>query len=93
MGHATRDVVWTETAATMLDRAIEAVASISELARDDFMFDVFTAADELVKFADDGRLVPELSSWAIREVFVGGFRLQYHLTSERAEILSLCPRR
>jgi plasmid stabilization system protein ParE len=93
MGYATRDVVWTDTAVTMLDRAAEMAASISEATRDKLVVDVLDAAAELVRFADDGRLVPELSSWAIREVFVGGFRLQYHLTGDRAEILSLCPRR
>jgi plasmid stabilization system protein ParE len=93
MGYASRDVVWTEHAATMLDSAVELVAQDTELARDDFLFDVMNAADELVRFADDGRVVPELSSWRIREVFVGRFRLQYHLTQERAEIVALCPRR
>ncbi len=36
-----------------------------------------------------GRVVPELSDPAIREVFVGSYRLVYRILAHRVEILAL----
>jgi toxin ParE1/3/4 len=88
-----RDVVWVPNAHKMLDEAIVFISSWSSTAADDFIVDVFNAADTLYEFADAGRAVPELGRRDIREIFVGQYRLQYRLDPDQAQIVAFCRER
>ena len=46
-------------------------------------------ARSLDRFAERGRVVPELRDAAIREVFVGSYRLVYRILLNRVEVLAL----
>ena len=89
MAYLQRSVVWAPNAYWMFDEALAFIASGSKIACENFLDDVFHATDQLGKFADDGRVVPELRRRDIREVFVGRYRLQYRVGRERVEIVAL----
>jgi toxin ParE1/3/4 len=75
MAARVRDVVWAESARDALDAVVEYIAQDSRQAAVQVLDDALDAGASLASFADRGRVVPELSDPAIREVFVHKYRL------------------
>jgi toxin ParE1/3/4 len=77
-------------------RAIERVAEIAEhiaidrpMAADEWVEEVFGAAERLHSFPESGRVVPELQRPEIREVVHRGCRLIYRVDFDRISILTV----
>lgn len=84
-----RRVVWTQQGRLTLEEAIDYVAKNSISAAQGILVEVLDAATSLSLMGERGRIVPELNSPAIREIFVNRYRLIYEVYSDRVEILAI----
>jgi toxin ParE1/3/4 len=74
-----RTVIWTETALRDLDQAAEFIARDSKFYAAAFVREARQAARSLKRFAERGRIVPEVGQPEIRELFVRRYRLVYRI--------------
>lgn len=74
-----RTVTWTETALKDLDQAAEFIARDSKFYAAAFVREARHAARSLKRFAERGRVVPEVGKPEIRELFVRRYRLVYKI--------------
>ena len=88
MAHRRRDVIWTLQAQVMLDEAIRYIAEDSLPAAQRMLERALEAAASLATLSERGRIVPELETPAIREVFVGRYRLIYEVKETKIEVLA-----
>jgi toxin ParE1/3/4 len=79
MAARVREVIWAESARDALDAVIGYLAQDSEQNAARVLDEALRAGASLATFAERGRVVPELSDPAIREVFVHRYRLQYEV--------------
>ena len=86
-----RSVTWTESAADEFDAAAEYRAQTSRVFASSFAQEIRSASSSLTRYAERGRVVPELDDPAIREIFVKGHRLIYRIAGERVWVLGLVP--
>ncbi len=84
-----RSVEWTNRAWSDLEQAADYIAQDSPNYAATLLAQARDAARSLDRFAERGRIVPELRDAAIREVFVGSYRLVYRILPNRVEVLAL----
>jgi toxin ParE1/3/4 len=84
-----RRVVWSYEAVSDLEALAEYIAKDSPFYAAAFVREVRDASRSLNLFAERGRIVPELSSAKVRELFVKAYRLIYSMESDRIVILGL----
>lgn len=84
-----REVEWTAAAWRDLEDTAEHIAKDSRHYAATLVREMRDAARSLSRFAERGRMVPELHDPDIRELLVGNFRLIYQLKQERTFILAL----
>jgi len=84
-----RRVGWTEAALEDLSATAEYIARDSVRYAGGFVREAFEASDTLTEFANRGRVVPEFDDQAIREIFLGSYRLIYQVSTERVFIIGL----
>jgi toxin ParE1/3/4 len=84
-----RVVVWTPAARDCLDEILQYIAADSPLAAAKVLEVVLAAAESLSLFSDRGRIVPEMGSRSIREIFVYRFRIMYQVSSSDVRILAV----
>jgi toxin ParE1/3/4 len=84
-----RAVVWTPSARDCLDEILQHIASDSPVAAAKVLDVVLAAAESLSVFSERGRIVPEVGSRSIREIFVYRFRLMYQVSSSDVRILAV----
>ncbi len=83
-----RTVTWAHRAWADLERAADYIAQDSPHYAAALLGQARRAARSLDRFAERGRVVPELGSVEIREVFVGSYRLIYRIQENRVEVLA-----
>ncbi|MCX6840811.1 MAG: type II toxin-antitoxin system RelE/ParE family toxin [candidate division WOR-3 bacterium] len=83
-----RTVVWSETAWHDLEQVADYIAQDSRHYAAAFVREVRDAARSLATFAERGRIVPELSDPAVRELLVGRYRLMYRVTAATVQIVA-----
>lgn len=81
-------VVWSEQANRQVDEAVAYIARDSLQAAQRVLADALDAASSLQTMAERGRIVPEVGTPAIREIFVHRYRLIYEISSSEVEILA-----
>ncbi len=81
-------VVWSEEAKKLLDEAVAYIARDSLQAAQRVLAEALDAASSLQTMAERGRIVPELGTPAIREIFVQRYRLIYQISDPEIEILA-----
>ena len=84
-----RVVVWTPAARDCLDEILQYIAADSSSAAAKVLEVVLAAAESLSLFCDRGRIVPEMGSRSIREIFVYRFRTMYQVSSSDVRILAV----
>ena len=91
MADRSREVVWTRAALDCLDEILATIAEDSpKMAQRAFL--VFESnAESLSDLANRGRIVPEVDSTTIREIFVYRYRLIYQISSSEVRILAVIP--
>jgi toxin ParE1/3/4 len=81
-------VRWTETAWLDLEEVANYIARDSRYYAATFVDEVRSAARPLATFANRGRVVPELSDPAVREIFVSRYRLIYQVTADSVNVIA-----
>jgi plasmid stabilization system protein ParE len=66
---------WSEQASHQVDEAVANISMDSPLAARRLLADALDAASSLQTMAERGRIVPEVGSPAIREIFIQRYRL------------------
>lgn len=84
-----RRLKWTESAWADLEEIAEYIARDSRYYAAAFVRELRTAASSLADLAERGRVVPELESPSIREIFVQRYRIIYKVSSETVFILGV----
>ena len=84
-----RRVVWSDSAWHDLEQVADYIAIDSHHYAAAFVREVRDAARSLQTFAERGRVVPELSDPAVRELLVGRYRLMYRLTESTVQIAAI----
>ena len=82
-------VIWAYAAEEDLEAAASYIHRDSPVYAVSFVDRVLEAGRSLNKFADRGRVVPELRDRSIREIFIYSYRLIYRIEDDRISILAL----
>lgn len=83
------EIVWTLQAVEDLESITEFIAEDSPYFASLFAADILESTDRLMRFPLSGRMVPELSNPAIREIIFGNYRIPYRVKSDGCEILTV----
>lgn len=81
-------VIWSEPAATDLERVVAYIFDDSPAYAVAFYNKVKESSRTLSQFAERGRVVPEYNDTRIREIFIHRYRLIYEIKDEEIIILS-----
>jgi toxin ParE1/3/4 len=84
-----RKIVWSYEAVADLEALAEYIARDSTFYAASFVQEIRDASRSLARFAERGRVVPELSNSKIRELFIKDYRLVYDIEKGRIVILGL----
>jgi toxin ParE1/3/4 len=82
-------IKWTPQAADDLETIAAYIADDSPHYSRLFILKIISAIDRLERFPEIGRIVPECSDPAIRELLLGNYRVVYRLKSGFIEILTI----
>ena len=88
MGSGRRQIVWSKAAAAALDEAVAYVSQESASAALQLLEKAFTSAASLAEYAERGRIVPEIGSPTIREIFVFKYRLMYAVAESEVQVVA-----
>ena len=83
MGSGRRKVIWSDQARAALDEAVAYVSQDSQSAAIRLLEAALDAGASLAELAERGRIVPEVGSPKIRELFVLKCRLMYEVTERQ----------
>ena len=89
MAGGKRAVVWTPAARDCLDEALKYIAADSPAAAEKVLEVVLAAAESLSVFSERGRVVPEVGTRSVREIFVYRLRVMYEVSSREVRILAI----
>ncbi len=88
MGSGRRQAIWSDQARAALDEAVAYVSQDSQFAAIRLLEAALDAGASLAQLAERGRIVPELGSPKVRELFVLRDRLMYEVTEHQAHVLA-----
>ena len=88
MGAGRRQVIWSDQARVALDEAVAYVWQDSQSAAIELLEAALDAGASLADLSERGRIVPEIGSPKIRELFVLKYRLMYEVTEHQVQILA-----
>ena len=83
-----RRVTWTREALRTLEEILEYIAGDSPEGASRVLEQALSAGGSLATLAERGRVVPEMASPTVREIFVYRYRLIYRVSSSSVEILA-----
>jgi toxin ParE1/3/4 len=81
-------IVWTQSAVEELTSALEYIERNSPLAAGRIADEVAEACQQLSRFPQSGRRLPERPAEGVRELILRPYRLIYRIRDEDVEILS-----
>lgn len=81
------EVIWSPQALQDVDSIAAFIAKDSDHYASLFILDVLQSVDRLSDFPESGRIVPEISNPAIREVIFGNYRVIYRIGKNSVEIV------
>lgn len=84
-----REIIWSYEAAADLKALAEYIGKDSAFYSAAFVQEIVDVSRSLGRFAERGRIVPELSSPEVRELLVREYRLIYSIEKSRLVILGL----
>jgi len=83
------NVIWSAEALYELDQIERFIAQNNPQRASEFIETLLQSGDSLADHPDKGRVVPELSIAAFREILIGHYRLIYYRSAERIDILTV----
>lgn len=84
-----KNVIWSDEATTDLEGIADFIARDSAFYATIFIQEILDASKSLSELSKRGRIVPEVGSDNIRELFVREYRLIYSITTSKIVILGL----
>ena len=84
-----KQVIWSYEAATDLEALAAYIAKNSTYYAAAFVQEILEASRSLDVFSERGRVVPELGSPSIRELFIREYRLIYQIEASQIVVLGL----
>ena len=82
-------VVWSATAQFRLEEIYSWIAADDKEAAARWIARIIDRADQIATFSMSGRVVPEFNMPQIREVMEGPYRIIYHISADRIEVLTV----
>lgn len=82
-------IFWSPLAVERLGNLFEYISKDDNLAAHKMIEKIFKKVENLSKFPERGRKVPEANREEIREVFVSEYRIIYRVESKRIFVLSI----
>ena len=84
-----KTIEWTDLAIQDLDIIHEYISKDSVNNSNGFIDELFRNVDELNKFPNRGRVIPQIEKEYYREIFVGNYRIMYKLDEEHIYIMAV----
>jgi toxin ParE1/3/4 len=84
-----RKVVWSFEAASDLEAIADYIAKDSPFYAAAFVQEIREKGRSLTEFAERGRIVPELGTGTIRELFIKDYRLLYQIKESTVIVLAI----
>ena len=82
-------IYWSPLALDRLDEVIDFVAENSPVEAEKLAEEIFDAGDNLTKFPQMGRIVPELQSDKFREIIIKNHRVVYRPEKKKVFVLTV----
>lgn len=82
-------IVWTHCAIVDLEHIRSYIAQDSEYYAQALIHEIFQSVDQLQRFPQSGRIVPEINEAKTRELIVGSYRLIYEIKGSTVAILTV----
>ncbi len=82
-------IIWAPLAVDMVSEIAGYIAQDNSTAAEKWINTVFTKVEQLNKFPEIGRIVPEINSQKIRELIYGNYRIIYRIEEKRISILTV----
>lgn len=82
-------IVWSALAVDRASEIAEYIAQDNPTAAESWVNAVFTRVEQLKKFPQSGRIVPEISNSLFRELIHSNYRIIYRIEERRISILTI----
>ena len=82
-------ISWSPLAVDRASEIAEYIAQDNPTAAENWVNAVFTHVEQLKKFPESGRIVPEINNDFFRELMYGNYRIIYRIEANRASILTI----
>ena len=82
-------VIWSPLAVDRASAIAEYIARDNPTAAENWVNAVFNHVEQLKKFPESGRIVPEIKSTLFRELIYGNYRIIYRIEEKRVCILTI----
>ena len=82
-------IIWSPLAVERASEIAEYIAQDNPTAAENWVNSVFTRVEQLKKFPESGRIVPEIKINFFRELIYGNYRIIYRLEENRISILTI----
>ena len=82
-------IIWSPLAVDRASEIAEYIAQDNPTAAENWVNSVFTRVEQLKKFPESGRIVPEIKINFFRELIYANYRIIYRLEENRISILTI----
>ena len=82
-------IIWSPLAVDRASEIAEYIAQDNPTAAENWVNAVFTHVEQLKKFPDRGRIMPEINNDFFRELMYGNYRIIYRIEENRVSILTI----
>ena len=82
-------IIWSPLAVERASEIAEYIAQDNPTVAENWVNAVFTQVEQLKKFPESGRIVPEINNNFFRELIYANYRIIYRLEENRISILTI----
>lgn len=82
-------IIWSPLAVDRASEIAEYIAQDNPTAAENWVNAIFTHVEQLKKFPESGRIVPEINTYFFRELIYGNYRIVYRIEENRVSILTI----
>ncbi len=82
-------IIWSPLAVDRASEIAEYIAQDNPTAAENWINAIFTHVEQLKKFPESGRIVPEINNDFFRELTYGNYRIIYRIEANRVSILTI----
>ncbi len=82
-------IIWSPLSVERLEEIFEFISKDNRSAANKFVDKIFVKVESLTEYPQRGRKVPEANREEIREVFLGEYRIIYHVEKSKIIILTI----